>query len=579
MPKTPQVNFKIVNNNVESSVPLLGVTHVVARTTKGPFNDPSTLITGIEQFRRLFGEEVIDPTSSSVSTIEKALSLGSKLRISRVEGVSGQTKGTATNPLVVKLKNSTEVTQFSLTLETLYGGYIFDDSQVMGSLDLTQKTVEKAGKTYITLESKVGENTLGTDTILGGGEDWLDWTTFRDYLQTAAFAVKTVSVEGTLKESIKTLDALITWMSTSEGVGLDNSTAEVSTTLSQGSNGGDNPSSDMYIKAFKATQDYVDAYQVILPQACHYTFKKLSGTSSEVQVDSTGYNTALKGIADLVVAAQEEVLYVEIPVLNEDGEVAYDLTTDAGIKAFQTAITNIQGTVGTSPYIAYFTGGLKYYNAQGNLVDSDIIGTVAGLGDASASNYGPWKSFAGMNRGVVNDAYGPVIANLGTPSKISVLQDIADYSVNLFVVKDTQSQGKRTMLWHGFTSNPKSDSERFLSIVRLNLYIKKNLRPILESYLEEPNIWDTWQNIYFQGKPIMDNLVSDSAISEYTWMGDQDASSYDDLVVNTEAEVRQGKYKLIIKYKDIVPIQDIQVTLTIDKASGTVTSEVSATNV
>lgn len=132
---------------------------------------------------------------------------------------------------------------------------------------------------------------------------------------------------------------------------------------------------------------------------------------------------------------------------------------------------------------------------------------------------------------------------------------------------------------HGFTSNPKSDSERFLSIVRLNLYIKKNLRPILESYLEEPNIWDTWQNIYFEGKPIMDDLVNNNAISEYEWMGDQDASSYQDLVVNTEAEVRQGKYKLIIKYRDIVPIQDIQVTLTIDQASRTVSSEVTTSNV
>jgi hypothetical protein len=579
MPKTPQVGFKIINNNVESSVPLLGVTHVVARTTKGPFNDPSTLITGIEQFRRIFGEEVIDPSSSSVSSIEKALGLGSKLRISRVEGVSGQTKGTATNPLTVKLKGSTEVTQFSLTLETLYGGYIFDDSQVSKNLTINQKTVEKAGKIFINLENTVGENVLGTDNLINGGEDWLDWTTFRDYLQTANFAVKSVSVVGTLSETIKNLDALITWMSTSENVGIDSTTAAVSTELSQGSNGGDNPSSDMYIKAFKATQDYVDAYQVILPQACNYTFKKLAGDKAEASVDATGYNTAMKEIADLVVAAQEEVLYVEIPVLNADGEVAYDFTTDAGVKAFQTAVTSLQGTIGTSPYIAYFTGGLKYYNAQGNLVDSDVIGTVAGLGDASASNYGPWKSFAGMNRGVVNDAYGPVIANLGTPSKLSVLQDIADYSVNLFLIKDTQSQGKRTMLWHCFTSNPKSDSERFLSTVRLNLYIKKNLRPILESYLEDPNIWDTWQNIYFQGKPIMDNLVSSSAISEYTWMGDQDASSYDDLVVNTEADVRQGKYKLIIKYKDIVPIQDVQVTLTIDKASSTVTSEVSTSNV
>lgn len=99
------------------------------------------------------------------------------------------------------------------------------------------------------------------------------------------------------------------------------------------------------------------------------------------------------------------------------------------------------------------------------------------------------------------------------------------------------------MLWHCFSSQVKQDSERFLAIVRLNLYLKKNLRPILEKYLEEPNIWNTWNKIYLEVKPMLDNLVDEDAMSEYTWMGDQDANSYNDLSVNNEADVRQGKYK------------------------------------
>jgi len=104
----------------------------------------------------------------------------------------------------------------------------------------------------------------------------------------------------------------------------------------------------------------------------------------------------------------------------------------------------------------------------------------------------------------------------------------------------------------------------------LNLYLKKNLRPILEKYLEEPNIWNTWNKIYLEVKPMLDNLVDEDAMSEYTWMGDQDANSYNDLSVNNEADVRQGKYKAILKFKDIVPMQEITMGIYIDQASKSV---------
>lgn len=207
---------------------------------------------------------------------------------------------------------------------------------------------------------------------------------------------------------------------------------------------------------------------------------------------------------------------------------------------------------------------------MGTLINCDCIGTILGLGDASASNYGPWKSFAGMNRGVIWDGNGPVCPNYGSPSQYDNLNELAQNYVNMIVVKDTASSGKQTMLWHLFTSQVKQDSERFLSIVRLNLYLKKTLRPILENYLEEPNTWGTWKNIWLRVKPILDNLVDQQAMTEYTWMGDQNATSYNDLTVNNEADVRQGKYKVVLKYKDVVPMQEITVNITIDAASQTV---------
>ena len=55
MPQTPRVRFNFKNLNVQSSVPLLGVVNMVAMTTKGPFEDPSDLISSPSQFIRIFG--------------------------------------------------------------------------------------------------------------------------------------------------------------------------------------------------------------------------------------------------------------------------------------------------------------------------------------------------------------------------------------------------------------------------------------------------------------------------------------------------------------------------------------------
>ena len=44
MPNSPSIKFKIENNNLEQTTPLVGVSCILARTKRGPYNDPSTLI-------------------------------------------------------------------------------------------------------------------------------------------------------------------------------------------------------------------------------------------------------------------------------------------------------------------------------------------------------------------------------------------------------------------------------------------------------------------------------------------------------------------------------------------------------
>ena len=84
MPNSPSVNFEFKNDNVLQTTPMLGVSCVLARTTKGPYDDPSELIQSFSQFQRVFGSEIVP--DGSVSNIEKAFMGGSKLRVIRVLG-------------------------------------------------------------------------------------------------------------------------------------------------------------------------------------------------------------------------------------------------------------------------------------------------------------------------------------------------------------------------------------------------------------------------------------------------------------------------------------------------------------
>lgn len=360
----------------------------------------------------------------------------------------------------------------------------------------------------------------------------------------------------TTDDNITSIDDLISWLAENidgtnnaievefNGNALTSTYASVSGTVGSA---GTTPALADWKDALDAIKDYNDMYQV----AASSIYQHLSSA------DALLFHTYAKQMADRL---EEWVYYIEVP---KDQDTKAKIVTWMGTTL---------SAVGNSKFVAYFGGGIKYYNYNGTLKDSDVLGSVMGLGDYSAANYGPYKSFAGMNRGILPDALGPVCPNYGSPSRYDELNDLAQKYVNMIVIKDTRSAGKVTMLWHSFTSQVKQDSFRFLNVVRLCLYLKKQLRPILESYIEEPNIWSSWKRIYLEGKPIMDNLAADNALTDWIWDGDQDATAWDQLKVNNEADCRQGKYKLQIHFKDVATMQEITVDLILDQASNSVSA-------
>jgi hypothetical protein len=580
MSKSPSVVFKFENNNVQQTTPLLGVSCFLARTEKGPYDDPSELITSFPQFQRIFGKEIVP--DGSVSNIEKALVGGSKLRIIRVLG-AGAKKGTIT-----KAENSSVLEEDEIEVASAIPGEV-QASEVMkftsGSINVSFGLVTKgygdpigSGETFKVGFSK-SVNTIfyniydANGSILESGPVITYKTrddqnkTSVDYLALSNFASNSAYLEPkmvTTTDKIKSFENLVAWLQTSidqtensltvQVGGKEPTTEEIMFDGTLGTAGA-NPTAAEWISSLDLVRDYTDIYQL----SCSHIHQHLKTDQDALKV----HQVAKVMCAEL----QEYTYYIEVPKYTTHYSEG---TQPRNKQSIITWINNCLGSIGNSKYVAYFAGGIKYYNEFGLLSNSDVMGTIFGLGDTSASNYGPWKSFAGMNRGVIYDGNGPVSPNYGSDSRYDELNELAQMYANMIVIKDTPSSGKQTMLWHCFSSQVKQDSERFLSIVRLNLYLKKTLRPILNKYLEEPNIWGTWKNIYLEVKPILDNLVDENAMSEYVWMGDQDAGSYSELSVNNEADVRQGKYKVILKYKDIVPMQEITINIVIDAASKSV---------
>lgn len=594
MPTSPHVDFVFQNNNVLQTTPMLGVSCVLARTTKGVYDDPSEIISSYSQFQRQFGKEIVP--DGSVSNIEKALVGGSKLRIIRVLG-KGATKGVvkATREPARRLKPVSDKeespvvassTPDPVTPQTLvkitsgsttvgFGLVTKGYGDPIGTGEIFRVGFYKQFNTiYYVIYGATGEILEQGPVLTYKTADSLNNTSF-DYLALSAFAKNSQYIEPKMTETvegIKSWENLIQWLTNS----VDGSKDKVIITIGEKEvtneevsfdgtigNAGTTPTADEWIASLEFVKDYTDVYQLF----CSHISQHLEQDAEVLKVH--------KAAADMVKELEEYTYYIEVPkhlTHYTQGDQPRDK------KNIISWVETCLGTIGNSKYIAYFGGGLKYYNENGNLQDSDVVGTVVGLGDASASQYGPWKSFAGMNRGVIYDAVGPVCPNYGSPSRYADLNELAQSYVNMMVIKDTPDAGKQTMLWHLFTSQVKQDSERFLSIVRLNLYLKKSLRPIFQKYLEEPNIWNTWNKIWLEIKPILDNLVDEDAMSEYTYMGDQDASSYDQLSVNNEADVRQGKYKVILKYKDIVPMQEVTINIVIDSASKSVSISEDSSN-
>lgn len=534
MSTSPYVKFKIKNENIEVSSPSNGINAVIVPTTKGP-TDKTVLISSPAQFQRTFGEEL---SKQGISQVITALQLGTKLRIARVasQNEAQLSKTFGEDTLVLGTNPDSTGDSFGFTLKSTgkitKGTY----SHLTLAIGLMPGTAEReSGSSSIAYHPYM--------EITGNDNDRIFQVNFLD----PSSVSRALDPNNNLGFYLELSDSDLAKVKANNyqivpknGAATFGDTDTYTYDLLQDLVAAESTYSiDTYKNALNNLLDYTDYYDLAFLDLDYTNFDPF-----------TQLNTELQDIYNL----QEFVVFQEIPYTTNTKE---DILKAAN-KASQ------------SPFLSLYAGGIKRYDNEGVLQDGPVMGTVLGLQGRSAAEYGPWRSAAGLNRGIVENAYGPVCPNYGTPSHYDDLNDLANAGVNLFVIKDTRTAGKRTVLWHNFTRTVIQDSFKFLSNVHLVLYLKKQIRPIAESFIEEPNIWTSWKLMYYQVKDITDALVNASAITDPQWLGDQDATKWDELQINNEADCRQGKYKAILKFKDVATMQEISITLNIERANNSV---------
>ena len=492
---SPSVNFHFENNNVAPMVSPKGVSNVLAVTTKGNFEEPFLCET-LTQFQNIFGREVVP--DGSISNIERAFKLGSKLRICRVSGAGvsafGEAKSydpstgtvgeTATNISII-LEDPIDSTKkieikYKITTKEKGSNVVSDYGYNLNRnfyLQLKEVITNGIARVYITqfkafnTDDSINTNSVinqalllaSTASVTSGVETMVDQQSIIDFLQntpniTLTYVSITSSGTGVptyngldLNSSIDVIKEHNNWLGY---VKIGASTLETPSIqiINEGTNGGAS-SSATWISAYNKIKSE-NAYHLI----CSHMHQHIA----------TDYVTTLKTIAESVASLFDTELYIEIPKTNTDGTFRTAAETKSAVDTMKT-------TIGYHKNVAYFGGGIKLYNSDGILKKCDVLGTVIGLADVSTDQYGPYYSFANQTRGLVPDAHGPVIENLGSPGMVDTLNQFAASRINIFIVKDTELAGAQTMLWHNLTSINLESSDRFLSVIGLQLYLKKTL--------------------------------------------------------------------------------------------------------
>jgi hypothetical protein len=271
-----------------------------------------------------------------------------------------------------------------------------------------------------------------------------------------------------------------------------------------------------------------DATKIMIPHTADHTIEVALQTYVEMRGDMIGL--------------------ISTPVgLSADGAV--DWRERTGAYATGVAIDSWQ--------MALFTGGLTVYDSLAK-VDKDLheLSDVGGLFAVKDAAKGEWFTAAGPKRGKIKNISG-IPTNFGSAAQSDNLDFLVNHRINPVI----KHSAFGPVLWGNATMQVADTLLSQLHIAELTIFMKRTLKPVLESQLFDPNDFQTWRNIHRQAKKFLDLLVTKRAIFEYKYQGDQEATKLSDLVINNADDVQAGQYFVNVLFKPIGALYWIKMRL------------------
>lgn len=508
MPNAAKVQFNILNFTPGVSDPQPAIFYMMGITKRGPVEDPGLDVSLINSWAHF--ERIFGglmETSDFPLLCKRALARGSRLRICRTDAVStAAVKATGINVT----NTTTPVTLFTATPK--YKGANYNNITINTVAPSNGDTGNYWNMTIVhALEPKLNESYENIGKfIIGAGGEANNQTCLDEVIassQLLDFAYADLSADA--DESIPIIQ---TWGAFSGGV----------------------------------------------------------DPAGHVPADYTGAMVTFNAVDDGIVMAVPEqdddaINSAGITYAASRGDLVFFAHLPNSLITAATLITE-RGTVASdSKYGAFYAGGIRV-REEATLQEISIseMGDVIGLAGYVYNRFGYWFSLAGQNKGSVQDAIG-VVTNFGTPASFADLNLLANAQINVMTVKNSIVQ-----LSGNFSAQFENNQEKFLSVVMLVIYLKNTLKPILETYLEEPNDPQTFNKIYHHVDPFLKRLESPAlrALYKYEYHGDQFADTIDDLQINDPVEVQNGKYTIDLKIWPIPSMQELTLNLMLVQGEG-----------
>lgn len=602
----PKVSFNITNLSFSVAAILKGISCVEGITLRGPFANPGLLMTSWAQFLKVYGGYISN--SDFPLLCKRAFDRGAQLRVSRVGHYTTITSAASLDAVLAAQVGIKVITfdaalvasnQYDLTINgTAITPVVFatDSDTTMAAI----ATAIEAVTDYVS-DAFVVPVTGGTsnDRVI------LVFPKSTTLSLTGSAVTLGASQAGTV---ITNVASLITSTNTPvfsvapkyKGVDYNN----LVVTISAASNGNANyfNMTITHINDSTLTETYANLLITGNPnvndstylnevknasQLMDFTYLDLSSTSGQQRpVNATYYmNSGSDGTTPVALDyvgdsgakngfyafdAVDDALQVTAPEMSDNtihlGGSAYtaarkDMVYFAHLANSNTTAATLisarQTTNIDSLYTAFFAGGLSITDpVTGQPKNISEIGDILGIA-AYNDSFAVWYSMAGINRGIISNALG-VVNNFGGTALYNDLNQLANAQVNMVIVQDNQ-----IYLNGNYSAVIANSKLSYLNAVRFLIYLQKSLSPTLRRFLQEPGDIPAFKAIFREVEPFLNDLIIGRAIFEYSWQGDQDAKSLDDLQINNTTDLDNGKYKVRLFLKIVGSLQEIAIDITV----------------